>query len=86
MNYTESQLWQIAEGRRLHRSTIVLLVVGSVFWLVHMIFGWEHHLIAYVLFFFVGVVDYFHQRLRAFSVLLKGESKRNSFESVPTER
>jgi hypothetical protein len=73
MAYTESQLWQIAEGSRLHWSTKATFALFAVWISVNFAFGWSKHWSFYLLLAVGALGSYFHYRLQALCNVLRNE-------------
>ena len=70
---TETELFDIAEGRRLHPATRNTLVLFAVWISIHLIFGWSNHWSFYLLLAIAGLGSYFHYRLKALCTILRRE-------------
>jgi hypothetical protein len=71
--YTETELWEIAEGRRLHSATKSTLALFAVWISIHLIFGWTNHWSFYLILAIAALGHYFHCRLKALCQVLGGE-------------
>lgn len=69
--YTEAELWDIAEGRRLHSDTKSTLVLFAIWISIHQIFGWTNHWSFYLILAIAALGQYFHCRLKALCQVLR---------------
>jgi|SRR5690606_12110787 len=76
--YTETELWEIAEGRRLHWAAKSTFALFAVWVSIHLIFGWTNHWSFYLILAIAALGHYIHCRLRALCQLLRGERQGNS--------
>jgi hypothetical protein len=73
--YTETELWEIAEGRRLHWATKSTLALFALWISINLITGWSNHWSFYLLLAIAALGTYFHYRLKALCQVLRGESE-----------
>ena len=73
MPYTETQLWEIAEGSRLHSSTKGTLALFALWIAIDFAFGWSQHWSFYLLLTAAALGSYFHYRLKALCDVLRNE-------------
>ena len=73
MAYTETQLWEIAEGSRLHSSTKGTLALFALWISINFAFGWTQHWSFYLLLATAALGSYFHYRLKTLCDVLRNE-------------
>ena len=88
MAHTETELWEIAEGSRLHWSTKSTLALFALWISINFAFGWSQHWSFYLLLAVAGLGSYFHCRLNALCRVLRNEREvrdiRNAIEAQPS--